>query len=222
MTANGFRIDIDDPQLGLDADIAESIEELLERRFPPHLRSYLEALADSKISETLNRAGGGRIGRQLAEMADRMAAEQVIAMSVGEAGPAEQMAYESLEQFATKFLLKLFARNLYSDAYRWCPDWWKHMEAQFALEALWRSFEFYRHDGKTGVANWLLHVAYPIMRLLMDPDGVFTFCHAMKGHFHDGDKTEWLPHTPMPPTHPDSVGFAARMAAHGGPGPVQP
>lgn len=189
----------DSDNLSLDVRVGEKFAELMEERFPPSLRDIANTLVDRKFVEAINTVGGGRIGRQLDQLATRIAAEQAKALATGRSGPAPTPQYPTLEEFCTDFLFEIYACNLESTTAKWCPDWWKHAAALYRIEALWRSHEYHRHEGLTGIANWLTSHADPIMRTLMDPDGPFTFCHAIKGHQHNGDAVAPLTHTPMPP-----------------------
>ncbi|WP_169815455.1 DUF4913 domain-containing protein [Nocardia yamanashiensis] len=188
----------------MDKQVGKQIAELMERRFSPSLRDVANTLADRKFLELINTAGGGRIGRQLDELAARIAAKKMQALADGTAGPAETLAYDSLEEFCVEFLFPVYACNLYSTAIKWCPSWSEHAGAVVRLEAAWRSFEHYRLEGLPGIANWLVSVGDPLMAKLMDPDtGPFVFCDAKKGHEHNGqDQTEDLPHTPLPADSP--------------------
>ncbi|MGW4124473.1 DUF4913 domain-containing protein [Nocardia sp. NPDC004711] len=199
MSTNGF-----DDDMGLDKQVGKQLAELMRRRFSPSLRDVANTLADRKFMELLTTAGGGRIGRQLDQMAGRIAAEKLEALAQGKAGPAEALVYDSLEEFCVELLFPVYACNLYSTAIKWCPSWAKHPGATFRLETNWRAFEHYRREGLPGMATWLNSVSDPIMAKLMDPDtGPFAFCDPIKGHEHNGaDKIEDLPHTPLPADSP--------------------
>lgn len=213
MSSNGF-----DDDLSLDTEVGKQIAELMNRRFPPNLRDVVNTLADRKFMELLTTAGGGRIGRQLDEIALRIAVKKVKALAAGTAGPSEPLAYASLEEFCVEFLFPVYACNLYSTAIKWCPSWSEHTGAVVRLEAAWRSFEHYRLEGKPGVANWLVSVGDPLMAKLMDPDtGPFAFCDAVKGHEHNGqDQIEDLPHTPLPADSPYARKTPAQPVPVGG------
>lgn len=58
---------------------------------------------------------------------------------------------------------------------KWDPRWFENLEALDRLEALWRSFEFMRYQGMTGMqVFWNDHLG-PTMRELTSPDGVFWY-----------------------------------------------
>ncbi|WP_280188581.1 MULTISPECIES: DUF4913 domain-containing protein [Nocardia] len=198
--------EIDPEDLSLDLRVGFRFAELMEKRFPTSVRDIANTLADRKIVEAINTVGGGRIGRQLDQLATQIAAEQAQALATGKSGPAPQLGYKNLEDFCTKLLFEIYAFNPESTSLKWCPDWWKHVGAHYRIEALWRAYEYHRHEGLTGIANWLKSYADPTMRALMDPEGPFTFCHAIKGHEYQGDAVAPLSHTPMPPNWPHETG----------------
>ncbi|WP_051158434.1 DUF4913 domain-containing protein [Nocardia carnea] len=187
-----------DNDMKVNEQVGKQLAELMGRRFAPSLRDVANTLADRKFTELISTANGGRIGRQLDQLAARIAEEKIQALVQGRAGPAETLVYPSLEEFCVDFLFPLYAANLHSTAIKWCPSWSVHIAATVRLEALWRSFEHNRLEGLPGVANWLVSIADPIMAKLMDPDGPFVFCDPIKGHEHNGeDQVADLPHTPL-------------------------
>ena len=89
--------------------------------------------------------------------------------------------FPNLEEFVNQFVRYVWARKLSPSTTVWCAEWWKHEEAQYRLEALWRSFEAMRVESpQTGPASWLISVADPMMATLMDPTGTFRSCSS--GH----------------------------------------
>lgn len=58
----------------------------------------------------------------------------------------------------------------------WCPEWYRHAEGIYRLEALWRAWEQLRLDPALGASARLLQHADPHMRVLLDSDGPFRGC----------------------------------------------
>ncbi|WP_224027160.1 DUF4913 domain-containing protein [Arthrobacter sp. NicSoilC5] len=56
--------------------------------------------------------------------------------------------------FVQEHLAPSYRRSLSGTDRTWCPSWWKHEEAISRLEALWRSWQFLRLDGSTGMSIW--------------------------------------------------------------------
>ncbi|MVU77822.1 DUF4913 domain-containing protein [Nocardia sp. ET3-3] len=93
------------------------------------------------------------------------------------------MVYGSVVEFVENYLSLVYRRQVtdISDTV-WCPEWWKHAEAVARLDAMWRAWEHYRHDGKTGLSIWFLDHADPHMAKLFDPKGPFKYCSVRNGH----------------------------------------
>lgn len=83
--------------------------------------------------------------------------------------------YQTVHDWVEDWFAAHFARGTLT-TYRWCPRWWDHNEAVLYLTALWRSWERARRDSDEGIAKWLTHFAYPIVRELLDYDGTFSNC----------------------------------------------
>lgn len=95
---------------------------------------------------------------------------------------APDMLYQSLEHFVNDFLVRIYNRPI-GTRKTWCPQWWKHDEAVYRLQALWLAWEHMRvHDGSVSSAKWLVSYADPIMNVLFDPDGCFKGCSPERGH----------------------------------------
>ncbi|WP_297617200.1 DUF4913 domain-containing protein [Nocardia sp.] len=121
-------------------------------------------------------------------------------MSSGVSQPA---VYGSVVEFVENYLSLVYRRKVTDNPRRaWCPEWWNHSEAVARLDALWRRWEHFRSDGKTGLSVWFLDHADPHMRELFDPEGVFTFCSVTGGH---SDTLQPLPlKSPQPGLFRDS------------------
>ncbi|GAB4590239.1 DUF4913 domain-containing protein [Nocardia sp. IFM 10818] len=206
---------------GFDNDVErvrKQIAELMARRFSPSLRDVVNTIADRKFTELISTADGGNLARALDKEAGRIAAAKFKALREGKAGPAEKLAFDSLEAFFVDLVAPVYGCDLHSTTVKWCPSWAEHPAATVRLEAMWRSFEYHRLEGQPGIAKWLTGTADPIMAKLMAPDGPFVFCDAVKGHFYNGDETEDLPHTPLPPGSPYARKTAPQPAPVGGGG----
>ena len=64
----------------------------------------------------------------------------------------------------------------------WCPQWWKHAEGIYRLEALWRAWEYLRQEPNTGASVWLRDHCDPHMAVLLSSDGPFKGCTPSDGH----------------------------------------
>ncbi|ONH33425.1 MULTISPECIES: DUF4913 domain-containing protein [Protofrankia] len=80
--------------------------------------------------------------------------------------------------------------------FRWCAQWWDHLEAVIRLEALWRAWEHARTDPNTGIATWHTTLLDPQLAVLCGPSGPFRACRPDR---HEPDRP--LPVTPTPPGH---------------------
>ena len=93
------------------------------------------------------------------------------------------LLYPRLDLYVEDFLAVIYERPLPNGRRTWCPQWWKHDEAVYRLQALWLSWEYMRvHDGANGPATWLVNYADPIMAVLFDVEGPFKGCSVEHGH----------------------------------------
>lgn len=91
--------------------------------------------------------------------------------------------YPSVIEFVENYLSLVYRRDVVNDpSIAWCPEWWKHAEAVARLEILWRAWEHYRLEPRTGLSVWFLDHADPQMGRLFASDGPFRFCSAKVGH----------------------------------------
>jgi hypothetical protein len=99
---------------------------------------------------------------------------------------APALLYPDLNAFVTDLIACIYERPLPNGRRTWCPQWWKHDEAVYRLQALWTAWEYMRvNDGPTAAATWLVNYADPIMNALFDAEGVFKGCSVEKGHRDD-------------------------------------
>jgi hypothetical protein len=128
-----------------------------------------------------NRAGAG--GGEAIEQAPP--AEQL-----SDSIPGAALAYDSVEDWVSRYLLVMYRRAVSGTGTTWCPQWWRHPEAVVRLEALWRAWEYLRKDETTGVSVWLRDHCDPHMTQLLSADGPFKGC---KPKQHSGHPNEPLP-----------------------------
>lgn len=101
--------------------------------------------------------------------------------------PLVEPAYDSVQAWVGEWFAPIFGRRL--GAVHWCAQWWRHDEASFRLEALWRSWEMARYDGGLGMALWLRDHLDTQLRVLFSGDGPFQAC--------DGDSHNPAPGLPV-------------------------
>lgn len=105
--------------------------------------------------------------------------------------------------FFTNFMAPTFGREFAGDAIHWCPQWWKHHEANKVMTELWRSYEAHRapddpSEPTSEQAEWLVMFAYPLMAQLWDQYGTFRGCDCNpdgRGGHADIIRSQPLPHT---------------------------
>ncbi|WP_461165357.1 DUF4913 domain-containing protein [Arthrobacter sp. R4-81] len=103
-----------------------------------------------------------------------------------------ELFYPNLVSFVQEHLSPSYRRSLSGTDRTWCPSWWKHEEAISRLEALWRSWEFLRLDGSTGMSIWWRDHADHHMGILLSADGPFKGCKPVAGG-HAANKLKALP-----------------------------
>jgi hypothetical protein len=82
-----------------------------------------------------------------------------------------ETAFPNVAVFVKHWLLPTYRRN--PSKHVWDPRWWEYPEAATRLEALWRSFEFLRLEGPTGMAVFFRDYMDPTMRELTSENGPF-------------------------------------------------
>lgn len=99
-------------------------------------------------------------------------------------GAEDAPLYSSAYEWATEWLLPTYRRHP-SGARVWCPQWWKHAEAVYRIQALWRGFEEVRLQPGAAVSAWVRdHLDYH-MNVLMEQNGPFIRCSSKDGHRTD-------------------------------------
>lgn len=91
--------------------------------------------------------------------------------------------FKNVVAFVDEYLRKVYQRQVTdtTDAV-WCPEWWDHTEALIRLDVLWRAWEHFRLNPRTGLSQWFVDHADPHMSKLLDPAGPFKYCSARHGH----------------------------------------
>ncbi|WP_405404574.1 DUF4913 domain-containing protein [Streptomyces sp. NBC_01104] len=125
--------------------------------------------------------------------------------SVGD-DSAEDMLFRSVDRFYEEYLAEVVRRRVDGVHLAWCAQWWTHPEAIARIAAMWRAFEYLRHDASLGMSHWWLHHADPHLAVLMDPrTGPFVLCAGPGGHSADIGP---LPGDPSPPEMWDHPAFS--------------
>lgn len=88
------------------------------------------------------------------------------------AGPVE-LTFPSVEAWVHGLFLPMFGWRV-DQRWHWCPQWWRHAEAIWRLELLWRSWEVHRLAA-TGMSAWSVEIDRHLVELL-GPDGPFRQC----------------------------------------------
>ncbi|MEV5754413.1 DUF4913 domain-containing protein [Actinoallomurus sp. NPDC052308] len=83
--------------------------------------------------------------------------------------------YLTVEEFVTKRFVPMYRRVL-GDEFRWCSHWWDHAEAIAILTGLWHSWETMRLQPGTGMVTWYRDFLYPLLPIMMGPNGPFAMC----------------------------------------------
>lgn len=129
---------------------------------------------------------------------------------LAEAGPqpdGNAPIFESLGDWVQAWLLPLYRRELDGRSTTFCVQWWRHPEAYYRLDALWKSWEFNRLRPGTGTAVWLKDYLDPHMAVLMSSNGPMHGCTLKK---HSDNATEPWALSRLPTV--DELDSAYRMA----------
>lgn len=115
--------------------------------------------------------------------------------------------FDSLGDWVQAWLLPLYRRELDGRSTTFCVHWWRHPEAYYRLDALWKSWEFNRLRPGTGTAVWLKDYLDPHMAVLMSSNGPMHGCTLKK---HSDNATEPWALSRLPTV--DELAWAYRMA----------
>ncbi|RAX47794.1 DUF4913 domain-containing protein [Arthrobacter sp. AQ5-05] len=91
-------------------------------------------------------------------------------------GQEPGLVYATSEDFLVDQLLPMYIRIIDSRNGTWCRKWYLHAEALSRVDALWRAWEHFRLDGKTGMSVWWRDHADPHMAVLLNQKGPFHQC----------------------------------------------
>lgn len=111
-----------------------------------------------------------------------------------------ETAYGDVMEWVDNYFVQVFGDSVGyrpGDQLNWCPEWWRHSSAVIRLDALWRVWERYRHDGGPGISAWFLDHADPHMRVLIDVNGPFRRCSVERGHRGTSPLPSWAPERSM-------------------------
>lgn len=118
------------------------------------------------------------------------------ALGLDEPKPDKLKVFATLDEFMDEYLLRTFRKHLISTRLAWCEQWWRHPEAQMALDALWERWEEDRRS-PGGVAHWLAYYGWPFMDRLTTPEtSPFEGCkhtHPHQKASHDHEYQQVLP-----------------------------
>ncbi len=103
--------------------------------------------------------------------------------------------FASLGEWVDRWLLPLYRRELDNRSTTFCVQWWRHPEAYYRLDGLWKSWEFMRLKPGTGTAVWMKDYCDPHMGVLMSSNGPLSGCTLKK---HSDHPAEPWPLEPIP------------------------
>jgi len=110
---------------------------------------------------------------QVAELTQRLDEQQP-------GGPVQptklKLRFPDVESWVHGMFLPMFAWRVDGQRWHWCPQWWRHAEAIWRLELLWRSWEAARVKA-TGMSGWSVEVDRHLP-ILLGPDGLFRQCRS--------------------------------------------
>jgi hypothetical protein len=101
--------------------------------------------------------------------ADPEALAALAAAITGETPPDTLCVFATAAEFVQEYLTRVFRKHLSSKTVKWCEQWWEHVEARSAIEALWDRWEVDRR-GAGGTAHWFQYYGWPFMDRLTHPD----------------------------------------------------
>jgi len=156
------------------------------------LRQRLDAIASKALDEALKDEMLAELVQSAAAAARSSLLEPAVDAPAEHEPPA--LYYPTVLEFVTGFLLPVYRRPATGQGSTWCPQWWRHAEANARLTALWRAWEHLRLDAGTGSSVWFRDHADHHMAVLLSADGPFKGCKP-EGH---ADRLQPLPSTPPP------------------------
>jgi hypothetical protein len=88
--------------------------------------------------------------------------------------PPAQLRFPDVQAWVNGMFLPMFGWRVDGQRWHWCGQWWRHAEAIWRLELLWRLWEAYRLAA-TGMSAWSAELDRHL-RELLGPDGPFRQC----------------------------------------------
>lgn len=88
--------------------------------------------------------------------------------------------FENSRVFFTDFVAPTFRRH--QAQYQWCPEWWLHPEAVYAVDEMWHAYEAMRPPAPPAFPSklrteWLVVFGWPILDRLTMKNGPMADCH---------------------------------------------
>lgn len=130
------------------------------------------------------------------ELAERV--DEVV--SASSLNPAPELRFAGVEAWVNGLFLPMFGWRVDGQRWHWCPQWWRHAEAIWRLELLWRSWEAARLQ-PTGMSSWSVEVDRHLHELL-GSDGPLRQCRA-----EEEDREARHVDLPVPTTEPAPEGW---------------
>lgn len=189
---------------GIDVVAASGVdvEALVQEMAPMAVRGTVEKTIAKTVSDAVSEAIENSFDEDtLNALRERTLAALPQAL---EEEPAEEeeeenggLVYASLDEFVREFICVIYSRRVggTGSGRVWRARWWDSAEAVIRLEALWRSWAYFRKDPATGISVWLKDHADHHMAVLMDPDGPFGGEQADEDQCRYGEP---LPHIDPP------------------------
>lgn len=86
------------------------------------------------------------------------------------------LCFPNAERWVKELFLPVFSWRVDGRRWLWCSQWWRHAEAIWRLELLWRSWETARRY-PTGMSSWSTELDSHL-ELLLGDQGPFRLCQA--------------------------------------------
>lgn len=185
------------------AFVHEQAQQVLAQQVRKRLAAEITGMVEVAFSEHLD----AETYAQLQQAASDMVLDQLAAATVDPLQPGDEidddtddvpeLVYPDVGTFVRDKIAYSYRREVTEGIdRRWCPEWWRHEEANSRLEALWRAWEHLRLDPATGMSVWWRDHADHHMEKLFDPEGPFKACSVREGHAVP-DSISYIPALPM-------------------------
>lgn len=133
--------------------------------------------------------------QQLEQMVTTLLSAPPPAPAADPAGDDSDFLYPNVEAWILEEFVPVHARPIGGE-FRWCLQWWDHVEAVSRFEALWKAWEKLRLDPVFGMAVWYRDYLDISLPMITGPRGPFARCSPER---HEPLKT--LPIQPAPENH---------------------